>query len=75
MFENLITLTKGQYSAYSVMSKDSWMTFTEIDDAIIQKYGSHNGFWFNTLASMEKKGVIERLPKQSKNEVDLWRLK
>lgn len=70
-----VRMTAGQWSAYSVMSKDKWMTFTEIDEAVIKEHGSPNGFWFNTLSSMEKKGLVERLPKQTKHDVDRWKLK
>lgn len=50
------------------------MSFTQVEKAIVTKYGSPMTFWFNTLAAMEKRGVVKRLPKTKRGEVDLWRL-
>jgi hypothetical protein len=70
----LCSMTQGMVAAWHVMSGDEWMSFTQVEKAIVAKYGSPMTFWFNTLAAMEKRGVVKRLPKTKRGEVDLWRL-
>lgn len=72
---NLTKMTSGQAAAWRVMSTTEWMSFTEIDKAILAEGKGTQGFWFNTLASMEKLGWVERLPKQARGMVDFWKLK
>lgn len=69
----LVGMTKGMIAAWNVMSYLEWMSFTEVDKAVVAKYGCPMTFWFNTLAAMEKRGLVERLPKTKRGEVDLWR--
>ena len=68
----LVGMTSGQAAAWRVMSTTEWMSFTEI---ILAEGKGTQGFWLNTLASMEKHGWVERLPKNNRKQVDLWLLK
>ncbi len=71
----LVGMTSGQAAAWRVMSTTEWMSFTEIDKVILAEGNGTKWFWFNTLASMEKRGWVERLPKNNRKQVDLWMLK
>jgi hypothetical protein len=69
-----VGMSRGMVAACNVMSHDVWMSFTQINKAIVEKYDYPMTFWFNTLAAMEKRGVVERCCKTKRGEVDLWRL-
>jgi hypothetical protein len=69
-----VGMSCGMVAAWDVMSQDVWMSFTEINKAIFEKHGCPMTFWFNTLAAMEKRGVVERCCGTKRGEVDLWRL-
>ena len=68
-------LTDGQNAAAESLRRNGVpLTFNVLWDDIVKTNGSPSGFWFNTMHSLEKKGLVKKYHPATRAEHVLWEL-